>query len=136
MLILVWPKTSLTKGKGTPQLSAMVANVCRATWQVIIVFILSVFCISFKWSFVLWLLSTSKLFSGISVNALIIAGARVILDQGHYTEQEMLQFGFIKGSGGWQYNNMSKIDANFDKYKFTAKDGDMYEWSGEFMNKD
>lgn len=82
-----------------------------------------------------WLYDENCPLTGISVNALIIAGARVILDQGHYTEQEMLQFGFIKGSGGWQYNNMSKIDANFDKYKYTAKDGNMFEWSGEFIDK-
>lgn len=82
-----------------------------------------------------WLYDKDCPLSGISVNALITSNGSPSVNPKGYTDQQMRDFGFVKGHGGWQHNNISKIEENSQKYGIEMIDGNPFNWQGQFVDK-
>lgn len=71
---------------------------------------------------------------GVSVNRLYLSQLYPAINPPEYTDQEMLDWGFIKGMRGWQYNNVSKMEMDAKKYKMEYGKDKFFIWQGEHMN--
>jgi radical SAM superfamily enzyme YgiQ (UPF0313 family) len=70
---------------------------------------------------------------GVSVNRLYITQMYPTINPPQYTDEQMTNWGFIKGLRGWQYNNVSKMEVNASKYKMNLDTIQVYKWTGEYM---
>ena len=82
-----------------------------------------------------WLYDPGCPLTGISVNALITSNGSPAINPPQYSDEQMKSWGFIKGHKGWQYNNISKIEADSEKYKIGLIDGNPFNWKSEHLNK-
>lgn len=71
---------------------------------------------------------------GVSVNRLYISQLYPAINPPQYNDEQMKSWGFIRGKRGWQYNNVSKMEMDAQKYKMKYGEDKFFIWQGEYMN--
>lgn len=81
-----------------------------------------------------WLHQPDVPLHGFSVNRLYLSQLYPAIDSGLHSDQQMRDWGFIKGKRGWQYNNVSKMEMDAEKYQMEYGEDQFYKWKGEFFD--
>ena len=68
---------------------------------------------------------------GISVNRLYISQVYPAINPPNYTPKQMMEWGFIMGKRGWQYNNVSMMEMDAAKYDMEYGEDKFFMWKND-----
>jgi hypothetical protein len=78
-----------------------------------------------------WLHRPDLPLHGVSVNRLYISQLYPAVNPPWYTDEQMRGWGFIKGKRGWQYNNVSQMEADAGKYNMEYGEDKFFMWKND-----
>ena len=80
-----------------------------------------------------WLHRPDVPLHGLSVNRLYISQVYPAINPPNFTDEQMINWGFIKGKRGWQYNNVSQMEVDAGKFNLEYGEEKFFMWKGEHL---